>query len=142
MKLTFFGAAGEVGRSCIMLETANARVLLDAGVKLGEKEEYPVIGDDELRGIDAVLLSHAHLDHSGYIPHLYSVSFAESYYATKPTVELTNVLISDYMRISKPENVSKQGLKDMAKRAKMVEYRKKFELKDMKVTFIPAGHIL
>ena len=142
MRLTFFGAAREVGRSCIMVEAGNTKVLLDSGVKLGEREEYPIIKDDELKDVDAILLSHAHLDHSGYLPHIYSTKFSGDFYTTKPTVELTNVLISDYMRISEPENVTKQGLKDMVGHAKMVEYREELRFKDMSIRFIPAGHIL
>ena len=142
MELTFFGAAGEVGRSCIMLTTDRVRVLLDSGVKLGIKEEYPLIEDKELEKVDAILLSHAHLDHSGYLPHVYSTNFQGDYYATKPTIELTNVLISDYMRISTPSNVTKQGLKNMSRRSKIVEYKKEFEFKGLSIKFIPAGHIL
>ena len=142
MRLTFFGAAREVGRSCIMVEAGNTKVLLDSGVKLGEREEYPIISDDELKDVDAILLSHAHLDHSGYLPHVYSTKFSGDFYTTKPTIELTNVLISDYMRISEPENVTKQGLKDMVSHARMVEYREDLRFKDMSIRFIPAGHIL
>ncbi len=142
MKIRFFGAAGEVGRSCIMVEGNNAKILLDAGVKLGEKEEYPVLEDGELKDVDALVLSHAHLDHSGYIPHIFSTGWEGYVYSTKPTFELTNVLIMDYMRISNPKNVSKEGLQRMQRRFKHVEYHKQFGIKGLEMKLLPAGHIL
>ncbi|MDE1823777.1 MAG: MBL fold metallo-hydrolase [Candidatus Micrarchaeota archaeon] len=142
MKLTFYGAAGEVGRSCIMIESDDTRILLDSGVKLGEHDEYPLIDDKELQGIDGVILSHAHLDHSGYLPHIYSAGYMGHVYATKPTFELSTVLISDYMRISNPSNVTKDGLAKLQRHFKQVEYYEDFKIKNLNIRLIPAGHIL
>ncbi len=142
MKIRFFGAASEVGRSCIMIEGGNAKILLDAGVKLGEQEQYPVLDDSELRDVDAIVLSHAHLDHSGYIPHIFSTGWEGHVYSTKPTFELTNVLINDYMRISNPKNVSKEGLQKMQRHFKFVEYHSEFTINGLKLKLFPAGHIL
>ncbi len=142
MKLKFFGAAHEVGRSCILLESGNSRILLDCGVKLGEKEEYPVISDEEFKNIDAIVITHAHLDHVAYLPHVFSAGWSGFVYSTKPTFELSNVLISDYMRISNPSNVTKTGLAKMQKSFRLVEYHKEFKIKDFVLRFIPAGHIL
>jgi predicted metal-dependent RNase len=142
MKVKFYGAAGEVGRSCIMIESKGTKVLLDAGVKLGSEDAYPMIKDDELKTVDAVLLSHAHLDHCGYIPHMFTSGWKGKVYSLKPTFELVNVLISDYMRISSPENISKEGVNRMQKGFNMVEYHKEFKLGSLKIKFLPAGHIL
>lgn len=142
MKLTFFGAANEVGRSCIMVEGNDTKILLDAGVKLGKEVEYPLITDEELKTVDGIVTSHAHLDHSGYLPHIYSAGYAGFTYTTKPTFELTNVLVSDYMRISNPTNVAKEGLERMSRQHKLVEYHKEFKIKNLEVRLLPAGHIL
>ncbi len=142
MELSFFGAAGEVGRSCIMVDTGKTRVLLDSGVKLGKTVEYPVIDDSELRSIDAILLSHAHLDHSGYLPHIYTAGYQGEVYTTKPTVELTKVLLSDYMRISRPDNVTREGMSTLDRHFKMMDFKREFSVGDLRVKFIPAGHIL
>ncbi|MGC8586218.1 MAG: MBL fold metallo-hydrolase RNA specificity domain-containing protein [Candidatus Micrarchaeia archaeon] len=142
MKITFYGGAEEVGRSCIMISTENTKILLDAGVKLGEKEEYPMIEDRMLSEIDGVFVTHAHLDHCAYLPHLYSAGYKNPTFATKPTIELTNVLISDYMHISNPKNVTKEGLERLRKSYKIIEYKKKMRLKDLEIEFIPAGHIV
>ncbi len=142
MKITFFGAAHEVGRSCIMVESKDTRILLDAGVKLGAHDEYPLIPDTEFATIDGIVISHAHLDHSGYLPHVYTAGYEGDTYATKPTLELTNVLLSDYMRISNPKNVKKDGLTRMVKHYHIVEYHKEFRIKNLKLRLIPAGHIV
>lgn len=142
MKLTFFGAAHEVGRSCIMVESEGTKILLDAGVKLGQQVEYPLITDQELKTVDGIVTSHAHLDHSGYLPHIFSAGYEGYVYTTKPTFELTNVLTSDYMRISNPDNVTKEGISRMQKHNKLVEYNQEFDIKGLKVKLYTAGHIL
>ncbi len=142
MKLTFFGAAGEVGRSCIMVESEKAKIILDAGIKLGKEVEFPLITDQEIRSLDAVIISHAHLDHSGYLPHIYSTGWNGFTYTTKPSFELTNVLLSDYMRISAPKNVTKDGLSKMQKHHRLVEYMHEFKINDLTLRLLPAGHIL
>ena len=142
MKLTFFGAAHEVGRSCIMVESEGTKILLDAGIKLGQQTEYPLITDDELKTVDGIVTSHAHLDPSGYLPHIFSAGYEGYVYTTKPTFELTNVLISDYMRISNPGNVTKDGISKMQTHNKLVEYDQEFEIKSLKIRLYTAGHIL
>ncbi|MGC8687380.1 MAG: MBL fold metallo-hydrolase RNA specificity domain-containing protein [Candidatus Micrarchaeia archaeon] len=142
MKISFYGGAGEVGRSCIMISTEKTKILLDAGVKLGEKEEYPMIEDSKFSEIDGIFITHAHLDHCGYLPHIYTAGYSKTVYATKPTIELTNVLLSDYMHISNPQNVTKEGLEKLHKSYKIIEYNKPFKLNDLEITFIPAGHIV
>lgn len=142
MKITFLGAAGEVGRSCIMIEEDGTRVLLDSGIKLGKKIEYPELDKETLKGVDGIVVSHAHLDHSGYLPHIYSIGYDRYAYATKPTFELTNVLISDYMRISNPEEITKQGLSAMQKKHKIVEFGEEFRIKNLRFRLLTAGHIL
>ena len=68
MKLIFHGAAREVGRSCIELQTEKNTYLFDAGIKITEEGlDYPSHITD-LHGLDGVFLSHAHLDHSGALP--------------------------------------------------------------------------
>lgn len=142
MRIKFFGAASEVGRSCIMVESEGAKILLDAGVKIGVTDMYPLISDAEFREIDAVLISHAHLDHSAYLPHIFSTEYKNLVYATKPTIELINILAADYLKISNPQNISKDALTRMQRHYKIVEYHKEFKIKGLEVRFVPAGHIL
>lgn len=142
MKIKFFGAAGEVGRSCIMISTDKTKILLDSGIKLGKNEEYPVIGDEEIQNIDAVFISHAHIDHCGFLPFLYSKGYKNSIFATKPTIEIINVLLSDYLRLNSDLNFEKNILNSLNSRFKIIDYKKDFKFRDLTIKFIPAGHIL
>lgn len=142
MKIKFYGAAGEVGRSCIMVESNDTKVLLDCGIKLGKKEQYPLIDDKELQSVDGIVLSHAHLDHCGYLPHVFTAGYNGTIYTTKPTFELTNVLLSDYLNISNPQNVTKEGFNRVNKHFKIVDYHKEFRIKGLRFRLFPAGHVL
>ncbi len=142
MRVKFYGAAREVGRSCILLESNNTKVLLDAGIKLGETTEYPAIDEAELRTVDALIVSHAHLDHTGYIVHMFLKGWHNDIYATKPTLELMEVLLADYIRLSKPENAGKDLLVQIKKHFRPVGYNRRFQVKGLTAEFFNAGHIL
>jgi predicted metal-dependent RNase len=142
LKLSFFGAAEEVGRSCIFLESDHAKVLLDAGIKLGKQIEYPNIPPSIVKDLDAVILSHTHLDHSGYLPHLFAMGYTGKVYATKPTIELTNVMLSDYISISAPKDVTNKTMDLLHKSYEIAEFREPFKIKDLDVEFFQSGHIL
>ena len=142
MTITFYGAAAEVGRSCIMVESGKTRLILDAGIKLGETEMHPVIDDSMLKDVDAVILSHAHLDHSSYLPHFFSNGYNGPVYATKPTFELIDIMMKDYLQISRPKGVTKEGMKSIPRHYRPEEYFREFRIKDIKVRLLPAGHIL
>jgi metallo-beta-lactamase family protein len=97
MKLTFLGAAGEVTGSCYLVETADARFLIDCGLfQGGRAADYRNrrLAFDP-RSIDFVLLSHAHIDHSGLIPRLAVAGFRGPVYATRATCDLLGVMLPD-----------------------------------------------
>ncbi|HVC57950.1 MAG TPA: MBL fold metallo-hydrolase RNA specificity domain-containing protein [Candidatus Acidoferrales bacterium] len=142
MKISFFGAAEEVGRSCIMVSSGKTKILLDAGVKLGEHEEHPLFDDKILNEIDAIFVSHAHLDHSGFLPHIFSAGYKGKVYATKPTIELINVLLTDYMRLSEPKDVTKEGFARLQKSYTIVEFGERVTIKDLTMSFSFSGHII
>ncbi len=144
MRLTFFGGAEEVGRSCVLLEDNRHKMMLDCGIKLGEKVEFPLISDDELRRVSDVVITHAHLDHSGFLPHLCSKGAKPNIYLTKPTHDLIGVLLADYYRIQKSRGEVFFSMKDLnrvSEITRMLEYKQpagsrlKFELRN-------AGHIM
>jgi metallo-beta-lactamase family protein len=98
MRLTFFGAAGEVTGSSYLLETDRARVLIDFGMHQGEAEadqhnKLPA-GLDAGR-LNAVLLTHAHIDHCGRLPMLVPAGLKAPVWATPATIELTDILLRD-----------------------------------------------
>ncbi len=96
--LKFHGGAQEVGRSSILLKDERS-IMMDFGVKLDGKTEYPI----DVPKVDAFILSHAHLDHSGYAPALYEMSHVPTF-GTKPTLELSTLLLEDSLSIARKEH--------------------------------------
>lgn len=103
MKLTFIGAAHEVTGSCTLLESRGLRILIDCGMEQGadmfENYELPVNAAD----IDCVLLTHAHIDHSGNLPLLYKKGFRGKIYATPETSSLCSIMLPDSAHIQESE---------------------------------------
>ena len=97
MKLTFLGAVDGVTGSRHLVDTGERRILLDAGLFQGYKQqrERNWIFPEALRGLDAVVLSHAHLDHSGYLPALAKQGFRGPIHASPATCDLAAVLLLD-----------------------------------------------
>jgi predicted metal-dependent RNase len=146
MRLTFFGGAREVGRASILLEERRRSLMFDCGIKLGEETEYPLIHDDELRRIRNITISHAHLDHSGYLPHVYAKKAKPRIFLTKPTRDLMGILLSDYLKIHKSGRgrrrlFSERDVENVMKDAQIKEYREPFR-SDFEMTFHNAGHIM
>lgn len=143
MEIKFYGASREVGRSCFVVEDNNDRVMLDKGVKLHpESTEYPI---DPVHKIDAVVLSHAHLDHSGDLPHLYHFDNPLSY-MTSPTRELSLMLWKDTMKIAHAEKMiprfTPEGVEKALKHCFDVDYNRRLQITDKTVLeFFRAGHI-
>jgi len=144
MRLTFYGGAEEVGRSCVLLENGKKNIMLDCGIKLGEKVEFPLIDDIELKRIQSIAITHAHLDHSGYTPHVYSKKAKPKIYATKPTRDLMGVLLSDYYRIQSFKGkpfFTQKDVDSVLQDAKIVDYNEKVKA-SMPFSMHHAGHIM
>lgn len=103
MKLTFLGAAREVTGSCTLVEAAGRRFVVDYGMEQGrdvyENTELPFAPGE----LDAVLLTHAHIDHSGRIPYLYRNGFRGPIYSTDATMDLCGILLQDSAHIQEQE---------------------------------------
>ena len=106
MRLTFLGAAGEVTGSCYLIESANAQFLVDCGMFQGGREadaknQAPFAFDP--RKLDFVLLTHAHIDHSGLLPRLVAAGYSGPIYATAATCDLLKVMLLDSAHIQEKE---------------------------------------
>ena len=103
MKLTFIGAAHEVTGSCSYLEVRGKRVLVDYGMEQGrdyyENAPLPVKPAE----IDAVLVTHAHIDHTGLLPLLYRGGFRGAIHATRATCNLCDIMLRDSAHIQEFE---------------------------------------
>ncbi|MEM4366963.1 MAG: MBL fold metallo-hydrolase [Candidatus Anstonellales archaeon] len=137
MDIHFLGAAREVGRSAVLLKT-DVSVLLDYGVKMIGEDRYPERFSDR---VDAVLLSHAHLDHSGYIPALYQYS-KPSFYSTPPTMEIASVLFNDSIKLSNGEIYKKKDVEKAKKNWLPMIYRQELRMGQTRFRWYDAGHIL
>ncbi len=115
-RLTFHGAAGTVTGSLHLLEAAGATVALDAGLFQGRRHEAAVLNRDlpvDPRRLDAVILSHAHIDHSGRLPLLVRHGFHGPIYATPATRDLCAVMLPDSAHIQEKdaEYLARRGRK-------------------------------
>ncbi len=116
MKLRFFGAAGEVTGSCTLVETDRARLVVDFGMFQGGGEaerhnrRFPPVRPDDL---DVVLLTHAHLDHSGRLPMLVREGYEGKILATPATINLCQILLKDaaYLQEKDAERTSRRRMR-------------------------------
>lgn len=148
MKLSFFGAAGEVGRNCILVQEKHFSFLLDCGISLGKelaRDRFPQISLKQASELKAIIVSHAHLDHSGFVPFLVKKGFKGKIYCTKTTRDLMHLLLSDAAKIGKEERnaiYSTEDVENTMKLVQAIEYEKEIELeKGLKFKFLNAGHI-
>ncbi len=153
-KVTMLGAASQIGRSAVYLQTSESRILFDCGidpsVPFGDSNEFPFLDAPEfkLEDVDAIVLSHAHMDHCGLLPYLYKMGYKGPIYCTEPSRDLMALSQLDYIKIMnsnpgvnaiyKPEDV-----KEMLKHVITIGYNEVTDITpDIRLTFYNAGHIL
>ena len=106
--LTTLGGFQEVGRSAILLQTNESKILLDCGIHPGANNPinaYPRLSSDafNLRNLDAVVISHAHLDHCGFLPFLFKYGYDGPVYCSEPTSSLMTLLQLDYLDVARAQ---------------------------------------
>ena len=161
MKITFIGATHEVTGSCYYLEAAGKKFLVDCGMEQGpdyyENQEIPVKGSD----LDFVLLTHAHMDHSGNLPAIYAKGFQGPIYATQATCHLCDIMLRDSAHIQmfeaewrnrkgrrqgKPEFIPAYTMEDalgVLQNFVPCPYEKTITpAEGIRVRFVDAGHLL
>ena len=153
IRVTYLGGGRQVGRSCLLLHTPNSKIILDCGINpaIGEgQERFPYldvaeIGD--LNSIDAIVLSHAHLDHCGLIPYLYKMGYRGPVYMTAPTRDISALLQLDLIGIAYKKAefplYRADDIKEMVRHSICLEYGEVTDLTpDIRITLYNAGHVL
>jgi len=151
VRLTFLGSARQVGRSCLLLQTPKSKILLDCGIDVSaqgeEKFPYFNIPEFDLNQLDAVVLSHAHIDHSGFLPYLYKMGYKGPVYMTPPTRDIAALLALDFISVAYKQAeqplFSSGDITEMVKHSICLNYNEVTDItSDIRLTFCNAGHVL
>lgn len=154
MRVTFYGAVEDVTGSCFLVEVAGKRVLVDCGMHQGERmcstRNLEPFGFEPSH-IDAVVVTHAHFDHTGRLPDLVKQGYRGSIFMTAPTAALAEIVLDDSVNVMR-ENAKRCGdvapygaeeVKAMLARVVPTNYHEPFEVvPGVTATFHDAGHIL
>ncbi|HYA22266.1 MAG TPA: MBL fold metallo-hydrolase, partial [Thermoproteota archaeon] len=150
--LSFLGGVEQVGRSAVLVSTDESRVLVDAGVNPGTSQRgsmFPRLDYefDDFESLDAVVVSHAHLDHIGALPLLTKYGYQGPFYMTEPTLYLLTILLEDFYNVeTRSGSLSFFSLKDVKsviEQTIVVKYNQVTDVSpDIKITPYNAGHIL
>ncbi len=150
VRISTLGCCREVGRASFILSTAETRILIDCGDKPGAEDEVPYLQAPEanpLNSIDAVVLTHAHLDHSALIPLLFKYGYDGPIYCTEPTRDMMGLLTLDYLDVAAKEGrtppYESEMVREALKHTIPLEYGDVTDIApDVKLTLHNAGHIL
>ncbi|KAM0681646.1 endoribonuclease ysh1 [Glugoides intestinalis] len=147
--ITPLGAGNEVGRSCIHLKHKNRQLLLDCGVHPAHTgvSSLPFLDMVDLSKIDAVLVTHFHLDHAAALPFLTEkTDFKGKVYMTHPTKAILKWLLNDYIRVinssSEQDFYTEQDLQNCYAKIIPIDYHQQINIKGIKFTALNAGHVL
>ncbi len=151
VRLTPLGGAREVGRSCMLLQTPESNVLMDCGINVAasNSDRFPDFRAAKLAisELDAVIISHAHLDHCGFLPYLYKYGYEGPVYCTEPTRDLMALLLLDAVEIGVRESnelpFSSTDVRELIKHTIPLEYEEVADITpDIRLTLSNAGHII
>jgi len=152
VRVTALGGFREVGRSAALLSTPESLILIDCGLDTssdGNGTPYFYIPEikNSFSEIDAIVVTHAHLDHSGLVPALFKFGYTGTVYCTPPTRDLMTLLQIDYIRVSQAEGkkplYESKHVREMLKHTIVLRYGETTDISpDVRLTFHNAGHIL
>jgi len=143
LKVKVLGASHEVGRSGFIVSCDGTNFLLDYGIMFGKRgapPQYPL--HVKPKDVDSVIITHAHLDHSGNVPSLF-VSRNTDVFATPPTFDLSQLLIEDMLKIEKGfHQFDLPEINNMMRNAKEIGYKQKISRSNASFELRESGHVL
>ncbi|MGV9102703.1 MAG: beta-CASP ribonuclease aCPSF1 [Candidatus Thorarchaeota archaeon] len=150
IRLTALGGFREVGRQSMLLQTSESSILLECGVNVGTPEKaFPRLDMPEfsIDDLDAVIVTHAHLDHCGMVPFLFKYGYRGPVYMTKPTLNLATLLQLDYLDVAEREGKLRpyrdRDVKESILHTITLGYGEVTDIApDVRLTLHNAGHIL
>ncbi len=151
VRVSFLGASRQVGRTCFLLQTPESRIMIDCGIDPGEQgtESYPFLDAPEfnINELDAVVVTHSHLDHSGIIPYLFKFGYTGPIYCTMPTRDIMALLQLDMIKIARSEGneplFTSEEVRTMVLHTICLEYDEVTDITpDVRLTLYNAGHML
>ena len=152
VSLLTLGGFGQVGRSCMLLTTPESRILLDCGVNPGARstsEAYPRLdwANVTLDEIGAVVIGHAHLDHTGFLPVLCKYGYKGPIYCTEPTLPMMNLIQLDAIKVANAQGkvplYADRDVRQVMRQAITLPYNTVTDISpDIKLVLANAGHIL
>jgi len=152
VSLFSLGGFGQVGRSCMLLATPESRVLVDCGVNPGGRspaETFPRLDwlGTTLEDLDAVVIGHAHLDHTGFLPVLCKYGYRGPIYCTEPTLPMMNLIQLDAIKVAAAQGrtpvYSEADVRQIMKQAITLPYGTVTDISpDVKLVLANAGHIV
>jgi uncharacterized protein len=153
VRATYLGGARQVGRSCILLQTPESRVLMDCGIDPARQVDDPMAfpylecPEFKIEELDAVIVSHAHLDHTGMVPYLFKFGYDGPVYCTAPTRDIMSLLQLDMIKIARSEGkdplYDSEQVKECVKHTICLDYEEVTDITpDMRLTFYNSGHML
>jgi KH/beta-lactamase-domain protein len=152
VSLLTLGGFGQVGRSCMLLTTSDSKVLIDCGVNPGARdpsEAYPRLdwANITLDELDAVVIGHAHLDHTGFLPVLTKYGYKGPIYCTEPTLPMMNLIQLDAIKVAGAQGrtpmYSERDVHQIMRQTIPLHYGTVTDISpDIKLVLANAGHIL
>ncbi|MFB5608619.1 MAG: beta-CASP ribonuclease aCPSF1 [Nitrosarchaeum sp.] len=152
VSLITLGGFSQVGRSCMLLSTPESKILVDCGINPGAKhpmDSFPRLDflDITLDELDAIVIGHAHLDHTGFLPALCKFGYKGPIYCTEPTLPMMNLIQLDAIKVAAAQGrtplYAERDVKQIMKQAITLPYSTVTDISpDIKLVFANAGHIL
>jgi len=152
VSLLTLGGFGQVGRSCMLLTTPDSKILIDCGINPGARspmDSFPRLdwANITLDDLDAVVIGHAHLDHTGFLPVLCKYGYKGPIYCTEPTLPMMNLIQLDAIKVASAQGrtpmYADRDVKQIMKQAITIPYGTVTDISpDIKLVLANAGHIL